>query len=291
MNIRIHHAVSDIDGKTGLAIVEAIIKGQRVPVELAKLRDKRCKKTEVQIAEELTGTWREEHLFNLEQAYKMLMFTDEQIARYDEKIAEMYQRIAKASGRQETSSAPGDVPPSAKTARDRAGKADLQRIMGFDMTVIPGIGYDTAAVIVSELGPDFSRFPTEKQFAAYIGLAPSLGKSAGKNVRQRRRCRNTSKAGRALRMAASSLHKSQTEIGAFYRSVARRSDRKTAVKATARRMAHRIYRGVRFGAAYLDKGAESFETRLRTRTLKTVKSLVKRHNISALELQAVFAAG
>ena len=92
-------------------------------------------------------------------------------------------------------------------------------------------------------------------------------------------------------MAASTLHKSQTEIGAFFRSVARRSDRKTAVKATARRMAHRIYRGVRFGAAYLDKGAESFETRLRMRTLKTVKSLVKRHNISALELQTAFAAG
>ena len=291
MNIRIHHAVSDIDGKTGLAIVAAILKGQRDPVELAKLRDRRCKKTEAQIAEDLTGTWREEHLFNMGQAYKMLMFTDEQIAQYDEKIAEMYQRIAKASERQKTPSAPADVPPSAKTARDRAGKADLQRIMGFDMTIIPGIGYDTAAVIVSELGSDFSRFPTEKHFAAYIGLAPALGKSAGKNVRQRRRCRNTSKAGRALRMAASTLHKSQTEIGAFFRSVARRSDRKTAVKATARRMAHRIYRGVRFGAAYLDKGAESFETRLRMRTLKTVKSLVKRHNISALELQTVFAAG
>ena len=291
MNIRIHHAVSDIDGKTGMAIVAAILNGQRDPVELAKLRDKRCKKTEAQIAEDLTGTWREEHLFNLEQTYKMLMFADEQIARYDEKITEMYQRIAAALERPENPSVPGSAPTPGKAARDRAGKADLQKILGFDMTVIPGIGYDTAAVIVSELGSDFSRFPTEKHLAAYIGLAPALGKSAGKNVRQKRRCRNTSKAGRALRMAASTLHRSQTEIGAFYRSVARRSDRKTAVKATARRMAHMIYRGVRFGVAYLDKGAEAFEKRLRMRTLKTVKSLVKRHGISALELQAVFAAG
>ena len=290
MNVRIHHAVSDLDGKTGLAIVEAIISGQREPRDLAKLRDKRCRKTEVQIAEELTGTWREEHLFNLAQAYKMLRFTDEQIALYETKIGEMYRRVADAARRPGPPCPDGDTQRSGKAGRDREGKADLQRIMGFDMTIIPGLGYDTAAVIVSELGSDFSRFPTEKHFAAYMGLAPSLAKSAGKDVRQRRRCRNTSKAGRALRMAASTLYKSQTEIGAFFRSVARRSDRKTAVKATARRMAHMIYRGVRYGAAYLDSGAEEFEKRLRARTVKTVKTLVKLHNISALELQSVMAS-
>ena len=291
MNIRVHHAVSDIDGKTGLAIVAAIIDGQRNPIELAKLRDKRCKKTQEQIAEELTGTWREEHLFNLEQAYKMLMFTDEQIALYDEKISGMYRRIAQETQRPESPPMPGNAKPAGKAACDTERKANLQRIVGFDMTVIPGIGYDTAAVIVSEIGSDFSRFPTEKHFASYIGLAPSLGKSAGKNVRQKRRGKNTSKAGCALRMAASTLYRSQTEMGAFFKSVARRSDRKTAIKATARRMAHLIYRGARFGADYLDKGAEAFDKRLRERTLKTVKTLVKLHNINELELQSAFAAG
>ena len=290
MNIRIHHAVSDIDGKTGMDIIGAIAGGQRDPSELAKLRDRRCKKSEAEIAEHLTGVWREEHLFTLGQAYRTLEFIDGRIAEYDGKISSMYKAIAEGCGKPPPPPRPADKKPSEKDRRDAEGKTVLRQIVGFDMTAIPGIGYDTAAVVVSELGANFSRFPTERHFAAYIGLAPALGKSAGKDVRQKKRFRNTSRAGRALRMAASSLYRSQTEIGAFFRSVARRSDRKTAVKATARRMAHMIYRGVRHGAAYLDKGAEAFEKRLRERSLKTVKTLIKLHSINQLELQMAFAA-
>lgn len=289
MNIRIHHAVSDIDGKTGMAIVAAIVEGRRDPAELAKLRDKRCKKTEAEIAAHLTGVWREEHLFALRQSYRTLVFVDERIAEYDEKIAAMYQRLAEQSGNPPAPPPTADMKPSAKDRRHAAQKRDLHRFAGFDMTAIPGIGYDTAAIVVSELGTDFSRFPSENHFASYIGLAPSMGKSAGKNVHQRRRCRNTSRAGRALRMAASTLHKSQTEMGAFFRSVARRADRKTAIKATARRMAHLIYRAVRFGVAFLDKGAEVFEKRRRAQALRTVKHLVTLHNINHLELHPTLA--
>ncbi len=288
MNVRVHHAVSDIDGKTGMAIIGAIVVGERNPAALARLRDPRCNKSEKEIAEHLAGSWREEHLFNLGQAYRTLRFIDERIAEYDAKAAEMLRALAEASGK------PLPPPPSAgeeharKDTRDAEGKRDLQRIVGFDMTKLAGIGYDTAAIVVSEIGPDFSRFPTERHFASYIGLAPSLGKSAGKNVRQRKRCKNTSRAGRALRMAASTLYRSQSELGAFFRSVARRADRKTAVKATARRMAHMIYRAVRYGAAYLDQGAEAFEKRMRERTLRTVFYLIKSHKINELELSTAF---
>jgi len=285
MNVRVHHAVSDIDGKTGMAIIGAVVAGERDPSALARLRDPRCGKSEKEIAEHLTGAWREEHLFNLGQAYRTLRFIDERIAEYDAKAAAMLRALAEASGK--------PLPPAGeertrKDTRDAEGKRDLQRIVGFDMTRLPGIGYDTATVVVSEIGPDFARFPTERHFASYIGLAPSLGKSAGKNVRQRKRCRNTSRAGRALRMAASSLYRSQTELGAFFRSVARRADRKTAVKATARRMAHMIYRAVRYGAAYLDHGAQAFEKRMRERTLRTVRHLIKSHKINELELSTAF---
>jgi len=290
MNVRIHHAVSDIDGKTGMDIVGAIVGGQRDPAALAKLRDKRCKQTEAQIAAHLTGVWREEHLFTLERAYRLLGFVDEQIAEYDDKVASMYKRLAEASGNPPPPPPPADSKPSAKDRRHAEEKRDLQRIAGFDMTSIPGIGYDTAAIVVSELGTDFSRFPSESHLASYIGLAPSLGKSAGRNVRQRRRCRNTSRAGRALRMAASTLYKSRTEMGAFFRSVARRTDRKTAVRATARRMAHMVYRGVRYGAAYLDKGAEAFEARAREKAVRAVKNIIKTHGINELELKQAFAA-
>ena len=290
MNVRIHHAVSDIDGKTGMDIIGAIAGGQRDPAVLAKLRDKRCKQTEAQIAEHLTGTWREEHLFTLEQAYRTLEFINGRIAQYDDKIASMYKRIAEGCGRPPPPPPLADIKPSAKDRRHAEEKLDLQRVAGFDLTVVPGIGYDTAAILVSELGADLSRFPTENHFASYIGLAPSLGKSAGKNVRQRKRCKNTSRAGRALRMAASTLYKSHTEIGAFFRSVARRTDRKTAVKATARRMAHMIYRGIRYGTAYLDKGAEAFEARAREKAVKAVKKLIKTHGMKEMELKSALAA-
>jgi len=260
MNVRVHHAVSDIDGKTGLAIVGAIVGGQRDPSALAKLRDARCKKSEVEIAGHLAGTWREEHLFNLGQAYRTLLFIDERIAEYDAKAAAMFRALADSSGNPPPPPPPAGEKTTQKGLRDAAEKRDL------------------------------GRFPTERHFAAYIGLAPSLGKSAGKNVRQRKRCRNTSRAGRALRMAASTLHRSQTELGAFFRSVARRTDRKTAVKATARRMAHMIYRAVRYGAAHIDRGAEAYERRIRERTLRTVRHLIKSHKINELELTTAFAA-
>jgi transposase len=290
MNVRVHHAVSDIDGKTGMAIIGAIVGGRRDPAVLAKLRDRRCEKSEAEIAAHLTGVWREEHLFNLGQAYRTLLFIDERLAEYDAKAAAMLRTLAEASGKPQPPSPPAGEERPRKDTRDAEGKRDLQRIMGFDMTRLPGIGYDTAAVVLCEIGPDFVRFPTERHFAAYIGLAPSLGKSAGKNVRQRKRCRNTSRAGRALRMAASSLYRSQTELGAFFRSVARRADRKTAVKATARRMAHLIYRAVRYGAAYVDNGAQAYEKRMRERALKAVRNLIKSHKINELELSTAFVA-
>jgi len=292
MNIRIHHAVSDIDGATGMAIIAAIIAGERDPLALAKLRDRRCKKTVVQIAEELRGTWREEHLFNLTQAYGMLVSVDEAIARYDEKIASMYRRIAENFPRTPSLRPPPEKEgpiARAKRLRDAEGKQDIARIMGSDLTMISGVAYGTTAVVVSELGWDFAKFPNEKHFASYIGLAPSLGKSAGKNVRQKKRHRNTHRVGRALCMAAATLHRSDTELGAFFRSVARRSDRKTAIKATARKMAHMIYRAVRYGVEYVDKGAQAYEERIRAKTIKTVKFLIKSLGINELELSSMLA--
>jgi transposase len=287
MNIRVHHAVSDIDGKTGTAIIKAIVEGERDPIELAKLRDRRCKKNEKEIADHLTGTWREEHLFNLSQAFKTLQFLDERLADYDLKASEIFSKLAAASDN------PPPTPPDRKLTpkerRNPEGKSTLCQIMGFDLTSIDGIEYDTAAIIVSEVGTKFDCFPDERHFASYIGLAPSLSKSAGKKVRQKKRCKNTSRAGLALRMAAATLHKSQTELGAHLRSVARRSDKSTAIKSTARRMAHLIYRGVRFGKEYIDRGVQAYEARSRERTLGTIKKLIKSLNINSSEIESAFA--
>jgi transposase len=290
MNIRVHHAVSDIDGKTGTSIIKAIVEGERNPAKLASLRDSRCKKGEKEISDHLTGTWRDEHLFTLGQAFKTLQFLDERIAAYEVKVSQMFTALAGTVDKPDT---PPTLPSRNPTAKERANasdKANIQRFMGFDLTSIPGIGYGTAAIIASEMGRRFDCFPDEKHFASYIGLAPSLGTSAGKNVRQKKRFKNTSRVGCALRMAASALCRSQSELGAYMRSVARRTDKKTAVKATARRMAHMIYRGVVYGKEYIDRGVQAHEARLRERTLKTVNRLIKSYNILSSELKEPLAA-
>jgi transposase len=286
MNIRVHHAVSDIDGKTGTAIIQAIVEGERNPAKLAKFRDKRCKNSESEIADHLTGTWRDEHLFNLGQAFKTLQFLDERIAEYELKVSEMFASLIDSTGASDNPPPP-PLPDKKLTPKERldfADKANVQLFMGgFDMTSIPGIGYNTATIIASEIGATFDRFPSESHFASYIGLAPSLGKSAGKKVRHKH-YKNTSRAGCALRMAASTLHRSQSELGAFYRNVARQTDKKTAIKATARRMAHMIYRGVKYGKEFIDNGAEAYEARLRAKTVKTVNRLIKSYNINSSEI-------
>lgn len=286
MNVRVHHAVANICGKTGMAIVGAIVAGERDPLALAALRDGRCHKSEKEIAEHLRGTWREEHIFNLRKAYEAVGFLDGQIADYDNKVAAMFAAMAEKCDNEP----PPPLPPP-KRAKDKlyvAERQDIRRIAGFDMMSIPGISYNTMSTVVAEMGSDLSRFPTEKHFASYIGLAPSLGKSAGKNVRQRKP-RNSHRAGRALRMAASTLYRSDSELGAHYRSVARRTDKRTAVKATARRMAHMIYRGMRYGQEYLDLGAEAYEARRRSKALNTVKRLVKMHGFNEMELSPATA--
>lgn len=112
--------LEDIDGKTGLAIVGAIVGGQRDPSALSKLRDAACKKSEAEIAGHLVGTWREEHLFNLGQAYRTLLFIDERIAEYDAKAAAMFQgarrRLLRALRR-----------PAARRGKDEARRGSATR--------------------------------------------------------------------------------------------------------------------------------------------------------------------
>lgn len=295
MNIRLHHAVSDITGKTGMAILGAIVEGERDPLRLASLRDKRCRKSAAEIAEELTGTWREEHLFNLARSYETLVFLDGQLAAYEERVRWMFARLAAESGRP----APRPRPDNPAWSRERlrkahsdiAAKADLERIMGFDPTTIDGVDYGVAALVAAELGNDFSAFPTENHFVSYIGLAPPLGKSAGKNVRTRRRVKNTHVVGLTLRQAATSLSRSQSELGGRFRSVKSRTDATTAVIATARRMAQYIYRGVKYGADYVDEGELAYEQRRRERTLRSMRRTIAKLGISASELGMGSMAG
>lgn len=274
MNIRIHHAVSDIDGATGMAILRAIAEGERDPHRLAGLRDRRCRKSEAEIAECLRGNWREEHVFSLTQALMTCEFMNARIADYDRKILSMAQRLA----RPDAASVP-EHPDGCKSGQMRRLGEDPMRqalysMSGVDLTRISGIRADTAAILLGELGTDLSRFPTERHLISYLGLAPKKATSAGKPVRGLKRHKCTARAGAALRMAAATLRRSDCELGAYYRSVAKRSDAARAVKATARRMCARVYRMMRYGQDYADRGASAYEQRFRDRKIKAVKRML-----------------
>ena len=270
-------AVSDITGVTGMAIIRAIVDGERDPHALARLRDRRCRKSKEQIAAELTGNWRPEHLFNLRQALKMYDQLCTVVADYDAEILAYVQTLQPA----DENDTPVPPPTSKAKARNIAKQGQepfrqaLYRFSGFDLTTIDGIGVDTAADIVSELGLDFTVFPSEHHFVSYLRLAPNLSISAGKKVPSKSKASTCTRVSAALRMAALTLRHSKTALGAYYRRVAWRKGASVAVFATARKLAQLVYRLVCYGQAYVDIGAQAYEKRFKQRRLKSYTKALK----------------
>lgn len=274
MNVRVHRAVSDLDGVTGMAILRAIADGERDARKLAKLRDPRCRKSEKEIAEQLSGHWREDHLFSLQQALKMYDAIQQRITDYDQEIL----RKLAAMQREELREQPAPKVKNAQKAKaiqkrgEEPMREALYRMSGVDLTTIDAIGVETVQVILSEYGPDLSRFPTEKEFVSHVTLAPHRPTSAGKPVRKRRRNTASTRVAGALRMAALSLRNSATALGAYYRKMARRIGGDVAVFATARKLATLIYRLLRWGQQYLDEGAEAFERRYQEMRFRSLQA-------------------
>jgi transposase len=277
MNVRVHRAVSDIDGATGMAILRAIADGERDARKLAKLRDPRCHKSEEEIAEQLSGHWREDHLFSLKQALKMYDVIQQRIADDDREILG---KLA-AMQRQELRDQPAPKvksPQKAKAIKKRGEEAmreALYRMSGVDLTSIDAIGVGSVQVVLSEYGPDLSRFPTEKGFVSHVTLAPRRPMSGGKPVRKKKRNTASTRVAGALRMAALSLRNSPTALGAYYRKIARRIGGDVAVFATARKLGTLIYRLPRWGRPYVDEGADAYETRYQETRIKALKAKVK----------------
>jgi len=277
MNVRVHRAVSDIDGVTGMAIMRAIVGGERDARQLAKLRNVRCSKSEEEIAEQLSGHWREDHLFSLKQALKMYDGIHERIADYEKeilrKLAEMEreecrgQEAPKLENKQKAK--------AIKKHGEEPMREALYRMSGVDLAAINAIGVETIQVVLSEYGPDLSRFPTEKQFISHLTLAPHNPTSGGKQVKNKKRGSASTRVAAALRMAALSARHSQTALGAYYRQVARRIGRDVAVFATARKLATHIYRMLRWGQPYVDEGAAAYEARYQENRVKHLASMAK----------------
>lgn len=271
MNVRVHHAVSDVNGTTGLAIIRAIVAGERDAQKLAELRDPRCRNSKEQIAEYLTGHWRQAHLFNLANCLKMYDFLTVELERYQGEIQRRLTELT-PSGSQDKKAPPLPNKERMKGIKKR-GQEDkrqqLFRMVGADLTTIDGVGVETAEAMVSEYGIDLSKFAHEKQFLAHLQLAPRQAISGGKPVKKAKRKTTGTRAGRALRMAATGLRNSATALGAYYRRISRSKGANVAVFATARKIGTLIYRLLRWGQAYIDEGQQAYEARFRAARLRS----------------------
>ncbi len=277
MNVRVHRAVSDIDGVTGMSILRAIVAGERDARKLAKLRDARCHKSEEEIAEQLSGHWREDHLFSLGQGLKMYDSIQERITDYEKEILRKLAEMEREECRGQE--VPKVKNPKKRQAIQRHGEEPMRqalyRMSGVDLTGIDAIGVETVQIVLSEYGPDLSRFPTEKQFVRHVTLAPNNPTSAGKPVKKKKRNSASTRVGAALRMAATSLRHSETALGAYYRQIARRIGGDVAVFATARKLATIIYRLLRWGQPYVDDGVEAYEKRYQEGRFKSLTAKAK----------------
>lgn len=277
MNVRLHRAVSDIDGETGMAILRAIVAGERDPRKLAGHRDPHCRRSVEEMVEELTGHWREDHLFSLKQALTMYDAIQERIGDYEKEILRKLAEMEREGCQGQV--APKLKNPNKAKAIKKRGEEEMRqalyRMSGVDLTGIDAIGVETVQIVLSEYGPDLSQFPTEKQFVSHVTLAPHKPTSGGKPVKKKRRNSPSNRVGAALRMAALSLRHSQTALGAQYRALSYRLGGDVAVFATARKLAQLIYRLLRYGKAYVDEGIAAYEKRYRENRLKSLTSQAK----------------
>jgi transposase len=268
MNVKLTEVVSDIVGQTGMKIIRDIVRGERDPLKLAKHRHDRCKATEAEIASALYGNWRTEHLFALQQTLKLYDFYQKQLRECEAQIEACLRGM-----KDKSNGAP--LPPSQRQRKPEknevrfGARALLFKTAGVDLTQLEAINETTALVLLSELGTDLSKFPHEKNFVSWLGLCPQHRGSAGKIFKRRTR-RGANRAARALRMAAQGCHRAKNALGAFYRRIQGRCGGPKAIVATARKLAERVYRMLRYGQAYVRQGEAAYEEAYHQRLVKAM---------------------
>ena len=250
MNLQLHHVISDITGVTGIRIIEAILAGERNPHTLAALRDGRIKASADTIAKSLVGDYRREHLFTLRQSLAAFRHYQELIGACDKEIEEYLEAFDSKVDPPE-----GSALQSQKEQKPSGGEprfdlqSHLHRIFGVDLTHIPGINVLTTQTLLAEIGPDLSQFASAPAFTSWLGLCPDNRVSGGKVLSVKTR-KVKNRAATALRMAAQSLHRSQSYLGHFYRRMRAKLGAPKAITATAHKLARIIYHMVTTRQAY-----------------------------------------
>ncbi len=289
MNVQLANVISDIAGVSGQAIIGAILGGERDPYKLADLKHERVQASREEVARSLEGNWREDVLFELRQAVTDYEFAHKQMGVCDQQLEQYLGALPTrtvnggSQGSEEKQGSgeepAGEDPAGEKPAGEKKGKGrksqkarkpqgnapafdlkeEQKRIAGVDLTSIDGINVMTVQTILSEVGTDMSAFKTENHFASWLGLTPSKDISGGKVVGPGRR-KVQNRVAMSLRLAATTLLRSQSYLGARYRHLRKELPSKTAaVKAMARHLAVLVYRMLTKGEAWVDQGAAKFE--------------------------------
>jgi transposase len=255
MNVQIHHVISDITGLTGLAIVDAIVGGQRDPLELAKLRDPRIKASEETIRKSLQGHWRGEHLFTLKQSRQMYQHYQEQIGACDEEIEKLLMAFQPWVDPDER-----PLPPDQKKRKKARKKKNVNpktsfdlrtesyKLFGVDLTQVPGLNA-MVLTLFSEVGRDMSKWPTSGNFVSWLALCPDNDITGGRVAWKGMRTVHN-RAGDLFRLAAYSLHHDQSPLGDYLRRMKSKMDAPAATTATAHKIAIIFYTMVKKQVEY-----------------------------------------
>jgi transposase len=282
MNLQLHRVISDITGTTGMAIIRAIIAGERNPQVLAALKNSRIKSSASEIAHALTGDYRVEHIFVLQQELQLYEIYQKAIAECDYQIE---QCMAQFSDQVSLVASP-ILPPKYRRNQPQGNqpsfdlRTHLYRISGVDFTQIDGLGVLTVQTILSEVGLDSTRFPSVKHFCSWLGLCPGSRITGGKVKSSQTRC-VVNRAANAFRMAAQALKNSRSALGAFYRRLRSRLGTPKAITATAHKIARLFYYLWCSGEAYVDPGVDYYEQKYQERL---VHNLIKKAHSLGFEL-------
>lgn len=274
MNLQIHHVVSDITGVTGMRIIRAIIAGERDPDVLASYRERGCHASSETIRQALVGNARDEHVFALAQSVELYDVHQAKVADCDQRIKGVLDRLAAAASKPTKELSP----PRHKTRSANAPAFDVRKslhaILGVDLTQIHGLGPYIVLKLVGECGTDLSMWPDAKHFTSWLSLAPHNKISGGKVLSSRTR-RSGNRAASLLRLAAITVGRTETALGAFFRRLSSRVGKAKAVTATARKIAVLFYNAMRHGMDYVDPGASYYEERYRQRVLDNLQRRAK----------------
>jgi transposase len=286
MNLQLHHVLSDLTGRSGLAILDAILQGERNPEVLAELRDGRVKASTETMVKALVGDYRREHLFTLDQSLQAYRHYQKLMVACDREIEEYLKEFDSKIDVEQHPLLPERHAHKARKNEFRFDmRTQLYRILGVDLTLVPGLNAISVHTLLAEIGPDLSRFANAAAFASWLGLCPENKKSGGKVLSAKTR-RTKNRINRTLRVAAQTLHGSKTYLGAYYRKMRARLGAPKAITATAHKMARIVFHLLTTGQSYDESCFAVEEQRRRTRTENQLRRQAREFGFQLVALPA-----